>query len=188
MRKAGAVRSAAPVSLFCLVCACSQPAPDRSSVARSAGAPSPVAAALPSPAKPATPSAAQQPSGEAEPAAAKVDTKATVEELKAEEPEANPYSESVTLKVSVTPPAKAVVMWGAKQLAKLTPGSMDAEIVRPRGSGPLDLEIKADGYLPYHTRLYTDRDEKTNVRLYRSEDAPGLFGYRRTINPSDKKR
>lgn len=102
------------------------------------------------------------------------------DELKLEEPEANPYSEEVTLKLSVTPPVKALVMWGSKQVAKVSPGNMDAEIVRPRGSGPVDLEIKADGYLPYHTRLYSDRSEKVGVRLYRAEDAPGLFGYKRS--------
>ncbi len=107
--------------------------------------------------------------------------------LEAEQPEMNPYSEDVTLRLTVTPPAKAIVLWGAKQVAKLAPGSMEAEIVRPRGSGPLDLEIKADGYLPYHTRLYSDRDDKVSVRLVRADDASGLFGYRRNSNATDKK-
>jgi hypothetical protein len=102
------------------------------------------------------------------------------EELKTEEPEANPYSESVTLKLVVTPPLKALVLWGAKQMAHLEPGKMDAEITRPRGSGPLDLEIKAEGYLPYHTRLYADRNDRLSVRLFRVEDAPNLFGYKRS--------
>ena len=101
-------------------------------------------------------------------------------DLRAEEQEANPYSEAVTLKLSVTPQVKALVMWGAKQMAKLAPGGMETEIARPRGSGPLDLEIRADGYLPYHTRLYADRNDKVSVRLYRGEEAPGLFGYRRS--------
>ncbi len=102
------------------------------------------------------------------------------EELKTEEPEANPFSESVTLKLAVTPPVKAVVLYGAKQLAHLEPGKMDAEITRPRGSGPVDVEVKADGYLPYHTRLYADRNDKLNVRLYRAEEAPNIFGYSRS--------
>jgi hypothetical protein len=111
-----------------------------------------------------------------------VDAEKPVEqvELKTEEREANPYSESVTLKLSVTPAVKAVVLWGAKQMAQLEPGKMAAEITRPRGSGPLDLEIKAEGYLPYHTRLYADRNDKVGVRLYRIEDAPNLFGYQRS--------
>jgi hypothetical protein len=102
------------------------------------------------------------------------------EDLKREEQEADPYSETVTLRLSVTPPVKALATWGAKQLAKLAPGDMEAEIVRPRGSGPLDLEIKAEGYMTYHTRLYADRGDKVSIRLYRTEDAPSLFGFRRT--------
>jgi hypothetical protein len=101
-------------------------------------------------------------------------------ELRLEEPEANPYSEQVTLKLTVSPPVKALVLWGAKQIAHLEPGKMDTEITRPRGSGPVDLEVKAEGYLPYHTRLYADRNDKLGVRLYRLEDAPNLFGYKRS--------
>ena len=102
------------------------------------------------------------------------------DELRTEEPEANPHSETVTLKLVVTPPVKALVLYGAKQMAQLEPGKMEAEITRPRGSGPLDLDIKAEGYLPYHTRLYADRNDKLSVRLCRPEDAPNLFGYKRS--------
>jgi hypothetical protein len=101
------------------------------------------------------------------------------DDLKTEEREANPYSETVTLKLSVTPQVKAQVTWGAKPMARLSPSSMEAEISRPRGSGPLDLEIKAEGYMPYHTRIYADRSDKVSVHLYRVEEAPGLLGYRR---------
>jgi hypothetical protein len=34
--------------------------------------------------------------------------------------------------------------------------------------------------MPYHTRLYADRNDKINVRLYREEEAPGLLGYKRS--------
>jgi hypothetical protein len=101
------------------------------------------------------------------------------DDLKTEEREANPYSETVTLKLVVTPPVKALVTWGAKQVARLAPGSMETEIGRPRGSGPVDLEIKAEGFMPYHTRLYADRSDRVSVRLFRVEEAPGIFGYKR---------
>jgi hypothetical protein len=65
---------------------------------------------------------------------------------------------------------------------------MEAEVKRPRGSGPVDLEIRADGYLPHHTRLYADRDDKVNVRLYRVEEAPGLLGFKRSSLGVVKKR
>jgi len=179
-------------SLFCLLCACSKPAaePPAPDAALTLAAATSSAKALVtitrrSAAGPApVPSPAPQPPKESALAAAK----SASDELKTEEPEENPYSETVTLKVIVTPQVKAQVMWGAKTMAKLVPGNMEAEIVRPRGSGPVDLEIRAEGYLPYHTRLYSDRNEKSNVRLYRAEEAPGLFGYNRSPSASEKKK
>jgi hypothetical protein len=185
-------RATLGVVAVCLLCVCSKqppnpPAPDAAAPpappptaapAKAASSKKATAKALPMPAP------APQPPSEVEMTAAK----SAGEELRTEEPEENPYSETVTLKVSVSPPVKALATWGAKTMAKLAPGSMEAEIVRPRGSGPVDLEIKAEGYLPYHTRLYTDRNEKVGVRLYRAEEAPGLFGYKRSASASEKKK
>jgi hypothetical protein len=182
--------------LFGLFCGCSKPAaippaPD----AAPASSPSEVAPATASASKrPAKRSAAPGPVGgptAKEPPvslAALVPAKVADDNLRAEEPEANPYSETVTLRLAVAPPAKALVMWGGKQVAKLAPGSMDAEIDRPRGSGPVDLEIKAEGYMPFHTRLYSDRNDKINARLYRPEEAPGLFGFGRSSSAAEKKK
>jgi hypothetical protein len=99
-------------------------------------------------------------------------------ELHAEEREADPSSESVTLRLNVSPPVRAPVMWGGKKLGQLTPGNPWLELERPRGSGPLDVEIRAEGFLPHHTRLHTDRSDKVNVRLIRPAEAPGVHGYR----------
>lgn len=190
MRRFRPFASAAGIVAVCLLCGCSKspghlPAPD-------AAALPPAPTAVPEKAAPTKKSSAKavpvarpasQPPTEAEMTAAK----SAGEELKTEEPEENPYSETVTLKVSVSPQVKAQVLWGAKTMAKLAPGSMEAEIVRPRGSGPVDLEIKAEGFLPYHTRLYSDRNEKVAVRLYRAEEAPGLFGYKRAASASETK-
>ncbi len=154
-----------------MLCGCSRP---------SQPGPSPTHATVeraPStrPARSSAPAAVPAPTS---PAAGKASTGLEDDNLKTEEREANPYSETVTLKLSVTPQVKALVMWGAKQIARLSPGSMETEIARPRGSGPLDLEIRAEGFMPYHTRLYADRNDKVNVRLYRTEEAPGLLGYK----------
>ncbi|HEY5284900.1 MAG TPA: hypothetical protein VIM14_19055, partial [Polyangia bacterium] len=54
-------------------------------------------------------------------AANSVSPKTADDDLKTEEREANPYSETVTLKLAVTPPVKALVTWGAKQVARLAP-------------------------------------------------------------------
>jgi len=179
-----------------LLCGCSRPStpavPDASPAVEQATAPArPSKAAKPSKLAGARAPAAPETSKDSPKEALKEAPKVDDEELKTEEREANPYSETVNLKLTVTPQVKALVTWGAKQVAHLAPGSMDTEISRPRGSGPVDLEIKAEGFMPYHTRLYADRNDKINVRLYRVEEAPGLLGYKRSLEknapPVDKK-
>jgi hypothetical protein len=60
---------------------------------------------------------------------------------------------------------------------------MAVEIERPRDSGPLDVLVRADTFLPHHIRLFTDRDDRLSVRLIRPEEARGLLGYRRPATP-----
>ena len=103
------------------------------------------------------------------------------DDLQSEEREANPLSETVTLTLSISPPVKALVMWGSKQLARVAPDNPTVELQRPRNTGPLDLDIRAEGFLPHHTRLYTDRNDKVSVRLVRPADATGLLGYRSSV-------
>jgi hypothetical protein len=95
----------------------------------------------------------------------------------AEEKDPDPRSPTVKLKLIFTPPARGTVVWGRKKLAELQPGQMTVEIERPRNSGPLDLLVRADGFLPHHVRLFTDRDDHLSVRLFRPGDARGLLGY-----------
>jgi hypothetical protein len=167
------------MAIFALLIGCSRPSPPVAPVA------SPTIEQAPEPAKPSELAAAH---AQVAPEASKEAPKIADEELKTEELEANPYSETVTLKLSVTPQVKAMVTWGAKQIARLSPGTMDTEISRPRGSGPVDLEIKAEGFMPYHTRLYADRSDKIGVRLYRLEEAPGLLGYKRSAEKKEPEK
>ncbi len=95
------------------------------------------------------------------------------ESLRIEEHEADPRSETVTIKVQVDSPRGAHVYWGPKDLG-LTP----LEIARPRSSGPLDLILRAPGYLTVHTRAYTDRNDRIAVHLIPETDAPRMLGYR----------
>jgi hypothetical protein len=106
------------------------------------------------------------------------------EDLQAEERDSNPRSESVKVKLVVTPAARGTVHWGRKKLADLQPGQMSLEAQRPRDSGPLDLVIRADGFLPHHVRVFTDRDDKLSVHLVRPDQASGLLGYRRPATPA----
>jgi hypothetical protein len=78
----------------------------------------------------------------------------------------------VTLKLLADANRKAHVFWGRKDL-----GVAPLEIRRPRGSGPLDLLFVAPGFLPLHTRAFTDHDETLSVRLYDEEAAASLLGH-----------
>jgi hypothetical protein len=78
----------------------------------------------------------------------------------------------VTLKLLADANRKAHVFWGRKDL-----GVAPLEIRRPRGSGPLDLLVVAPGFLPLHTRAFTDHDETLSVRLYDEEAASSLLGH-----------
>jgi len=78
----------------------------------------------------------------------------------------------VTLKLLADANRKAHVFWGRRDL-----GVAPLEIRRPRGSGPLDLLFVAPGFLPLHTRAFTDHDETLSVRLYDEEAASSLLGH-----------
>ena len=95
------------------------------------------------------------------------------ESLSVEERERDPASEAITIKVLVDPPQRAHVYWGTKDF-----GFAPLEITRPRGSGPVDLILRAPGYLTVHTRAFTDRDDKIAIHLVPETDAPRMFGYR----------
>lgn len=149
------------------------PAPPSAPATELAGKDATPAAAAPAPAPaPAPAAAAKEGAGEGG-------------DLHAEEREQDPRSRNVHIKLSLSPPARGVVMWGRKRLAELRPGDMVVEIDRPRNSGPLDLAIRAEGYLPHHVRLFTDRDDRLSVRLITPAEATGVLGYRPPAEPSE---
>jgi len=57
-------------------------------------------------------------------------------------------------------------------------------VERPRDSGPLDLIIRASGFLPVHTRAYTFTDSRVAVKLTPPTEKSKLFGYREELAPN----
>lgn len=97
------------------------------------------------------------------------------EALTTEAPEENPESKTVKLKLEVSPRnARPLVYWGREKL-----GEPPLVIERPRRSGPMDIVIKAEGYLEYHTRLFTDRDDRLSVLLVRPTETQEMLGFKR---------
>src|SRR5690606_16188077 len=60
-----------------------------------------------------------------------------------------PLSPNVKLTFSTYPPRQASVSWGAKRLGFIDRGR-PLVVERPRDSGPLDVIIRAQGYIPVH--------------------------------------
>jgi hypothetical protein len=90
-------------------------------------------------------------------------------------------SSKVRIVFQTIPPEKATVMWGKKSIGLIKGKNKPLIIERPRDSGPMDVVIKTQGYLPVHTRAYTFTDSKLYVKLTLLEEKKNLFGYREAL-------
>jgi hypothetical protein len=106
-----------------------------------------------------------------------VSKSATVEENSSQKTE-----DKVHITLQTVPPRKAVVKWGNKTLGMI-PVPRPLVVVRPRDSGPLDLVIRATGFLPVHTRAYTFSDSRVAIKLTPVEEKNTLFGFRAEVPP-----
>ena len=88
---------------------------------------------------------------------------------------------TATITFLTSPSVRATVTWGKKQLGAIAPGKA-LYVVRPRDSGPLDVVVHAQGYLPVHTRAHTFSDNKVLVKLTPPDQTATLLGYRVPID------
>jgi hypothetical protein len=88
---------------------------------------------------------------------------------------------TATITFVTSPSVRATVSWGKKQLGAIAPGKA-LYVVRPRDSGPLDVVVHAQGYLPVHTRAHTFSDNKVFVKLTPPDQTATLLGYRVPID------
>jgi len=98
---------------------------------------------------------------------------------------ASPATPSDTVRIIFTllpSTATAKVLWGKKLLGVVAPRK-PLYMVRPRDSGPLDVVVRADGFLPVQTRVYTFADSKLGVKLTTLDDKKTLLGYREPTPP-----
>jgi hypothetical protein len=116
----------------------------------------------------------------AEPAAANPGALATNTQSAPAAP-AEPVAETATITFTTVPPSNATVTWGKAMLGRIAPRQA-LVIVRPRDSGPLDVIVRAAGYLPVHTRAHTFADTTVSVKLTRPDQKDTLFGYRAPLD------
>jgi hypothetical protein len=89
----------------------------------------------------------------------------------------------VKITIITVPSQKGVwVFWGKKRLGAIAP-HQPLILQRPRDSGPLDLIIKGDGFVPVQTRAYTFGDSKLAVKLTPLDQKNTLLGYREEVPP-----
>jgi len=79
------------------------------------------------------------------------------------------------------PPAHATVSWGKVRLGVITP-KQALVVVRPRDSGPLDVVVRAVGYMQVTTRAHTFGDSRIVVKLTTLEQKSTLLGYKTPID------
>ncbi len=77
---------------------------------------------------------------------------------------------------------KAFVFWGKRRLGIIAPHA-PLVVQRPRDSGPLDVVVKSEGYIPVQTRAYTFADTKVAVKLTALDQKNTLLGYREELPP-----
>ena len=90
---------------------------------------------------------------------------------------AAPVPEKVRITFITVPSQKAMVYWGRRRLGLIEPRH-PLVVERPRDSGPLDVIVRATGFLPVQTRAYTFGDSKVSVKLTPPDQKKVLLGYR----------
>jgi len=94
---------------------------------------------------------------------------------------AAPPSDKVRITFTVWPPSlKAMVFWGRRRLGMIEPHK-PLIVERPRDSGPLDVIVRAQGFLPVQTRAYTFADSKVSVKMTPPDQKKTLLGYREAV-------
>ena len=88
-----------------------------------------------------------------------------------------PVSDKVRITFITVPMQKAMVYWGRRRLGPIAP-RQPLIVERPRDSGPIDVIVRAAGFLPVQTRAYTFADSKVAVKLTAPDQKKTLLGYR----------
>ena len=89
-----------------------------------------------------------------------------------------PPARPAKVKVYVRSSPKAALSWGGKFL-----GVTPVAIERPYDSGPMDLVLRAKGFLTVRTRAYTFRSDSVYVQMTKVEDAWKILGAKKPDAP-----
>jgi len=91
-----------------------------------------------------------------------------------------PLSPNVKLTFRTFPARRASVSWGTKRLGWTDRGKW-LVVERPRDSGPLDVVVRAQDFLPVHARAYTFDDAFVDVKITPVEKKDTVYGYQQPL-------
>ena len=85
-------------------------------------------------------------------------------------------SSSVQITLKTKPRVRAVVYHGKEEL-----GVTPLQLTWAKDTGPIDIKLKAAGYLTVNSRLYTHRNDHVTVNMFKTDEAHLLFGYKKKV-------
>lgn len=91
-----------------------------------------------------------------------------------------PLSPNVKLTFRTFPPRRASVTWGSKRLGFIDRGK-PLVVERVRDSGPLDVTVRAPGYITVHARAYTFNDANVDVKITPVDKKDTIYGYQQPL-------
>ena len=91
-----------------------------------------------------------------------------------------PLSPNVKLTFRTFPQRRAAVTWGSKRLGFIDRGK-PLVVDRVRDSGPLDVTVRAQGYITVHARAYTFNDANVDIKITPVDKKDTLYGYQQPL-------
>ena len=85
-------------------------------------------------------------------------------------------SPSIQITLKTKPRVRAVVYHGKEEL-----GVTPLQLTWAKDTGPIDIKLKASGYLTVNSRLYTHRNDHVTVNMFKTDEAHLLFGYKKKV-------
>jgi hypothetical protein len=92
-----------------------------------------------------------------------------------------PIAATARIEFITNPAVDATVTWGKKKIGVIA-RRRPLVLIRPRDSGPMDVVVTAEGFLPVHTRAHTFGDNKVIVKLTTIDQQSTLLGYRAPLD------
>ena len=87
----------------------------------------------------------------------------------------------VTITIKTSPRVRAGVYHGKEKL-----GTTPLQLTWTKDTGPIDLTLRAGGYLTVNSRFYTHRNDRVTIQMFKTTEAHRLFGYKKKVKSKEE--